>query len=428
MSIKTIEQEMLATLGGPKAVDVPDPKLFHWPIVTEEDEQAVIEVMRSGNMSGLDITAQFEQEFAEWIGAEYALAYPNGTMALTAAMYGLGVSRGDEIIVPSMTFWASAAQVMAIGGTPVFADIDPKTLTIDPVDIERRISPRTKVIVVVHYGGHPCDMDAIMAIADKHNVKVLEDVSHSHGALYKGRKVGTLGHASAMSMMAAKSFSIGEGGMLVTDDRMVLERAAIFANYARHKELITLPELKRGVGIPWGGMKGRLNQMCAAMGRVQLKHYDERIAQIQNALNRFWDLLEDVPGLRAHRTDPSSDSTMGGWYAPRGIYVPEELGGLPIERFCEAVREEGVATATGRNVPLHTHPLFNEIDVYGDGRPTRIAFSDRDVRQSEDSLPATQRAFHNTFNVPWFKHDWPEVIERHALAFRKVALQADQLI
>ncbi len=307
------DAQTLAVLGGPRAVEKPDPTLFHWPIVTREDEQAVLDVMRGGDMSGLGVTRQFEAEFAVWQGVKHALAYPNGTMALMAAMYALGVRRGDEVIAPSMTFWASAAQVLALGGTPVFADIDPQTLTLDPADIERHISPRTKVIIVVHFAGHPCDMDAIMAVANKHNLKVLEDVSHAQGGYYNGRKVGTFGHAAAMSMMGAKSFAIGEGGMLVTNDHTILERAAIFANYARHDELVTDPQLKQATGIPWGGLKGRLNQMCAAMGRVQLKHYDDRIAQIQNALNRFWDLLEDVPGLRPHRTDRASNSTMGGW-------------------------------------------------------------------------------------------------------------------
>jgi len=292
-----VTEQQLAILGGPKVITQHEKSLFHWPIVTEEDEQAVIAVLRDGSMSGVGITKQFEQEFAAWQGVKHALAYPNGTMALMTAMWALGVRRGDEIIAPSMTYWASATPVLGLGGIPVFADVDPKTLCLDPADIERHISKRTKLIVPVHYAGHPCDMDAIMAIAKKHNLKVLEDVSHSHGALYKGRMVGTFGHAAAMSMMAGKSFAIGEGGMLVTNDRAVYERAALFANYERHTEIVTDPELKPLIGIPWGGMKGRLNQTAAAMGRVQLKHYPARIREIQAGMNRFWDLLEGVPGL-----------------------------------------------------------------------------------------------------------------------------------
>jgi dTDP-4-amino-4,6-dideoxygalactose transaminase len=417
----------LAIKGGPKAIDFEDSHLFHWPIVTEEDEKAVIDVLRAGSMSGLDVTKQFETEFAAYQGRKYALAYPNGTMALLAAFYAAGVRRGDEVICPSMTYWASAMPVLQLGGTIVFADIDPDTLCLDPNDIERHISKRTKAIVPVHYAGHPCDMDAICAIAKKHNLKIVEDVSHAQGTLYKGRMAGTFGEVAAMSMMGGKSFAIGEGGMLITDDRMILETAASFANYARHGELLTDEELVRHAGIPMGGCKGRLNQTCAAMGRVQLKYYPQRIAAIQKSHNRFWDLLEGCPGLKAHRPPKGSGSTMGGWYAPRGIYVADELDGLPIEKFCEAVTAEGAPCSPGSNKPLHLHPVFNDVDIFGDGKPTRIAFSDRDLRQPEGSLPAAEATVKNTFNIPSFKHDKVEAIEKYAAAYRKVATQASKL-
>jgi len=422
-----LSSQQLAIHGGPKTIDEQDESLFHWPIVTDEDEQAVIEVLRAGSMSGLDVTRQFEKEYAAWQGVKYALAYPNGTMALMAGMHAVGIRRGDEVIVPSITYWASAMPAYSIGATVVFADIDPDTLCIDPADIERHISDRTKAIVPVHYCGHPCDMDAILSIAGKHNLKIVEDVSHAHGGLYKGRMVGTFGDVAGLSMMAGKSFPIGEGGMLITDSREILERAVAFGNYARHNELVTIEELKAHSGIPTGGVKGRMNQTCAAMGRVQLNHYPNRMAKIQKALNRFWDLLEGAPGLRAHRPEKGYGSTMGGWYCPAGIYVAEELGGVPIQKFVEAVSAEGVSTSAGINFPLHLHPVFNTVDIYGDGKPTRIAFSDRDLRQGPGSLPNAEAAADRTFRIPYFKHDRPETIERHAAAFRKVATQADKL-
>ena len=424
-----IAAEPLAILSGPQAVTDPPPDLFHWPIVTHEDEQAVIDVLRAGSMSGHDVTRAFEREFAAWIGSTHALAYPNGTMALLAAFYAVGVRRGDEVICPSLTYWASAMPVMQLGATPVFADIDPQTLCIDPDDIERHISDRSRAIVVVHNAGHPCEMDEICRIAKRHNLPVVEDVSHAHGSLYKGRRVGTFGDIAAMSMMAGKSFAIGEAGMLVTDDRHLLETAAAFANYARHNELLTDPALIAHKGIPLGGCKGRMNQTCAAMGRVQLKYYDGRIQQIQNAMNRFWDLLDGVPGIAAHRPRADSGLTMGGWYAPRGLYRSDELGGLPCDRFCQAVRAEGVyRCAPGAGAPLHLHPVFNDVDIFGDGKPTRIAFSRHDLRQPPGSLPHAEAIDQTAFSIPWFKHDRPEWIERYAGAFRKVALAADHLL
>ena len=368
-----------------------------------------------------------EKEWGEYLGTKFNVTYPNGTMSLQVAMYAAGVRRGHEVICPSITYWASVLQSFNLGATPVFADIDPHTLCIDPDDIERHISSRTKAIMVVHYAAYPCEMDEILSIARKHNLMVIEDVSHAHGSLYKGRKVGALGDVAGMSMMSGKSFAIGEGGMLSTNHRSIYESAIAYANYIRHDDIEDF-EKKKFAGLPWGAMKGRLNQICAAMGRVQLRHYPRRIERIQSAINRFWDLLKDTPGLHPHRPAKDSGSTMGGWYHPLGHYDPEALGGLPVEMFTEAVKAEGAAVGTGSNFPLHLHPVMNDLDVYGDGRPTRLAFASRDVRQPVGSLPVAEGIQDRTFGIPYFKYDCPEIIEAHAMAFRKVALQAEKLL
>lgn len=431
-----VVEQQLAILGGPKAVPQVNPKLFHWPIVTEEDEQAVLDVLRSGRMSGTDITQQFEAEYARWMGVKHALGYCNGTSALLGAFWACEVGAGTEIICPSMTYWASATGAIQLGATVNFADIDRETLCIDPKDIEHRIGPKTKAIVVVHYAGYPCDMDAIMAIARKHKVRVIEDVSHAHGTLYKGRKVGTIGDIAAMSMMAGKSFAIGEAGMMVTNDRQLWERCVAFGFYERTggpsmyadpQAAITDPYLQKFGKLPMGSFKHRMNQTCSAMGRVQLKYYDARIAEIQKAMNRFWDLLEGVPGLRAHRPPKGSGSTMGGWYASRGLYYAEELGGLPCEKFCQAVTAEGVGTSPGSNFALHTHPFFTDNDIFRQGKPTAIAFGQRDVRQGPGTLKVSENVRSTVYSIPWFKHDWAEEIERYAAAYRKVALQAEKI-
>ncbi len=419
----------LALLGGPKAVTLPPDDMFDWPIVTAEDEAAVLDVLRRRAMSGTDVTMQFEKEFAEWMGVKFALGFNNGTASLLAAMFGVGIGRGDEIICPATTYWASALPVYGLGGTVVFADIDPLTLCLNPADIERHISPRTKAIVVVHYLGYPADMDAIMAIANKHGLKVIEDVSHAQGGLYKGRKAGSFGHVSGYSLMCGKSLAIGEGGMLTTNDQEIYDRAVAFGHYERFNTQIPTASLKPLAGLPLGGFKNRMHQMSSAMGRVQLKHYDRRCAEIRKALNRFWDLLEGVPGLVAHRVDESTGSNMAGWYGCHGIYRSEELGGLSLTRFCQAVAAEGATgVGPGCNKALHTHALFNDADIYRDGRPTRIAHSDRDLRQPPGSLPVSERIAHEVYHIPWFKHDRPEIIQEYAAAFRKVAENAESLL
>lgn len=424
----TLTQTNLALFGGAPAVDAGNKDIFHWPIVTAEDEAAVLDVLRRGAMSGTDVTKQFEQEFAAWQGLTYALGCNTGTSALHCAMFGCEVGVGDEIICPSLTFWASILQVFSLGGTVVFADILPDTMCIDPNDIEHRITERTKAIMVVHYMGHPADMDPIMEIARRHNLKVIEDVSHAQGGLYKGRKLGTFGDVAAMSLMSGKSFAIGEAGILATNDRKIYERAIAFGHYERFNDSIEDEELKLFRNLPMGGYKYRMHQMSSAVGRVQLKHYDERMVTIRKAMNYFWDLLADVPGLKAHRVPADSDSNMAGWYAPHGLYKPDELGGLSVTRFAEAVRAEGTDCTPGVNKPLHVHPLLNVADVYGHDRPTRIAFSTRDLRQPAGSLPVSEQIGQLTYSIPWFKHYEPAIIEQHANAFRKVAENYEALL
>ena len=413
----------LALLGGLKAVTSEAGDMFKWPIVNKAMEDGVLQVLRDGNMSGTDITKKFEQAYADWTGVKYALAHSSGTASLQSAMYGIGIGTGDEIICPSITYWASCVQALTLGASVVFADIDPMTLCIDPNDIERHITPSTKAIVVVHYLSYPADMDPIMAIAKKHNLKVIEDVSHAQGALYKGKMTGTFGDVAGFSLMSGKSFAIGEGGMLTTNDREIYERAIMFGHYERHGE-ITDEELKAGTGVPWGGYKYRMHQMSSVVGLEQIKKYPAEIAEIDKAMNYFWDLLEGVPGLDDHRPARNSRTTKGGWYACYGIYKQEKLGGLSIKRFCEAVRAEGVPMcASGCNAALHSHPLFHTVDVYRAGKPTNIAHlpAGTDIRKKTGSLPVTENINSMVFSLPWFKHYRPEIIRQYAAAYRKVA-------
>ncbi|MGB9642632.1 MAG: DegT/DnrJ/EryC1/StrS family aminotransferase, partial [Candidatus Ratteibacteria bacterium] len=396
--------------------------------ITKEMEEAVLKVLREWKMSSTDITREFERAFADWHGMKYGLGCNTGTAALHCAMYGAGIGVGDEIICQSTTYWASCLPAFSLGATVVFADIDPETLCIDPDDIEHRISPRTKAIMVVHYAGMPADMDRIIPIAKKHNLKIIEDVSHAHGALYKGKMVGTFGDVSGYSLMSGKAFAIGEAGIMLTDDRDIYDRAILFGHYERHSE-IQNSELAKFAGLPWGGYKYRMHQMSSAIGLVQVKQFQKDMLEIDRAMNYFWDLLEGYPGIRAHRPPKNSNCTKGGWYYALGRYVSEELEGLSITRFCEALRAEGVGWAhPGANKPLHLHPLFYNVDVYGHGKPTRIVFSDRDVREKIGSLPNAEAMAKRVFTVPWFKHYWPERIQEYANAFKKVIENYKELL
>jgi dTDP-4-amino-4,6-dideoxygalactose transaminase len=430
-------EKVLAVNGGNKAIENFTSELCVWPIVTDEDRKAIIDVLDKRAMSGTDITKQFEKEYASWIGAKYALGYCNGTASLHAAMWACGVGAGDEIICPSMTYWASCTAALSLGAAVNFADIDPETLCIDPKDIEHRIGPRTKAIVVVHYSGYPADMDVIMEIARRHNVKVIEDASHAHGSMYKGRHAGTLGDIAGMSMMSGKAFAIGEAGMMTTNNRELYERCISFGHYSRTGTVskfnpvdsqITNPELKKFAGIPLGGYKHRMNQWCAAMGRVQLKHYPERIAVIDKAMNYFCDLIDANHGLKTHRPPKGSGLTNGGWYYPLCRYIPEELKNVSIETFSKALNAEGVDGVPGTNFPLHLHKVFNEADIFNMGKPTMISFGQRDVRQGPGCLPESEIACERNFLIPRFTTFDKAEIERVAAAYKKVVDNIDELV
>ncbi|MBQ2743772.1 MAG: DegT/DnrJ/EryC1/StrS family aminotransferase [Oscillospiraceae bacterium] len=425
----------LALFGGEPAVtyvgtgknDGSD--MFKWPVVTDEDREAVLEVINSGTMSKTDVTKEFEKEFCAWVGAKYALGTCNGTAALHAAMYGVGLGRGDELICPSITYWASCTGAYSLGATVVFADIDPDTLCLDPKKLEEKITDKTKAIMVVHYCGHPADMDAIMAIAKKHNLKVIEDVSHAQGGKYKGRMLGTIGDIGAASLMSGKSLAIGEAGILWTNDREIYERATAFGSYERFiTGGIEIEYLKPLAGLPLGGYKHRMHQVSAAMGRVQLKHYDARCAEINKAVKYFEDKIKNLPGIKLVHVDESDGSTMAGWYVPVIRYTKEELGGLSISRFCEAMCAEGVKIHPGINRPLHTHPVHGTADVYNDGKPVRLAFANKDVREMDKDLEVSKDINKKTFFMPWFKHFRPEIIDQYAAAFAKVIENYKELL
>lgn len=422
-------KQKLALLGGPKAITKAPGDIFTWPIITIEDEQAVLEVLRKGNMSDTNITMQFEREFEKWLGVKHALGYNNGTSAIQGAMFGCKVGVGDEVICQSTTYWASVMQCYSLGATPVFADIDPNTLCIDPDDLEKRITGKTKAIIVVHFCGYPSDMERIMKVAERYGIKVIEDVSHAQGGLFRGRRLGTIGHVGAMSLMSGKSFATGEAGILVTDDNEIYDRAIAFGHYERFNESVQTEYLREYAYLPLGGCKHRMHQLSSAVGRVQLKSYDARCEEIRKSMNYFWDLLKDVKCLRAHRVDERTGSNMAGWYEPHGFYLSEELGGLSIVEFVKAIQAEGFGECyAGCYNPLHLHPLLNTCDVYGDGKPTRIAHSERDVRQPPGSLQVSENIGKKLYSIPWFKKFYKEIIEEYAYAYRKVAENYQDLL
>ena len=306
----------------------------------------------------------------------------------------------------------------------MFADVDPETLCIDPASIEAMITPRTKAIVIVHYCGIPADMDAIMALSKKYNLKVFEDCSHAHGALYKGRQVGTFGDASGFSLMSHKSIGVGEGGIMFTNSDEVLKLAMWFGNYDCHEQILKNTDLEKYIGPPAGGYKYRMHQLSSAFGLVQLDLYKEQFKEIDAAMKYFCKGVDSIDGIKSIQPNWSENTTKGGWFVPLVHYAPEKFGGLSVTCFVEALHAEGCTVCgAGCNIPLHNHPLFIEADVYGQGRPTRIANlpASAKIEDYVRELPVTSKVNQRTIAIPRFTRYYPDVIDKHIEAFHKVA-------
>ena len=419
----------LAITGGTPVLKAQDEGLFHWPIVNDAMRAAQAQVLETGNMSGTDIARRFEASFASWQERKYALSHNNGTNALNAAMFAVGLGPGDEIICTSVTYWASCTGALALGAAVVFCDIDPDTLQMDPASLEAHITPRTKAIMVVHYMAHPAPMDEIMAIARKHGLKVIEDVSHAQGGHYKGRKLGTFGDVAAMSLMSCKSFAIGEGGMLVTDEAEIFKRAVVFGHYDRIIDVCTDEEMEGPKNIPWGGLKNRMHQTSAAIGLEQLKKHDAEIAEIDRAMKYFWKGISDIPGISMiYPKEEGSDKA--GWYASRFLYDAAVFGGISNVTFCEALNAEACGGFSfGCNMPLHFSSVFFDVDIYGHGRPTASAFlpDGVDLRAETGALPNAEKVNMRVLGEPWFKHDDHAKIDPYIEAVRKVAANVGEL-
>lgn len=418
--------KQLAINGGQKTVTRECPDLSLWPFITKEDEEAVLAVLHARSMSNTDITAELEKEYAQWEGSTYALGCNNGTSAIHCAMFGLGIGRGDEVITPTWTYWASHTQLLSLGATPVFCDLDPRTLCPDPADVERRITDRTRAIVVVHMASYAADMDAFMALADKYGVGILEDYSHSHASTWKGRKVGSIGHVGAASIMSGKPLATGEGGMMNTNDQEIYERAIMFGHYER-QGLVTNPELQKYAGVPWGGYKYRMHQMTSAMARVQLRHYDEYRAPGVKAMERFFSQVCEVPGVNCNYPLDDPNVTVGASYYQMLILDDEIISRAPVAVIAQALQAEGAPGYAGGYFCHHLHTFWNDCDVYNDGKPTRIACSDRDVRQGPGDCPNAEKIVNHLIRVPrMIKYD-EEYLDQLAAAYVKVFTNLDEL-
>lgn len=318
---------------------------YPWPIHSSEEQAALSEVVRGGNWGGYGGEIErFESLFRSAHNAKHAIACANGTVALEVALRSAGVRCGDEVIVSPFTFISSASAILLCHAVPVFVDIDHETMNISAEAIERAITPRSKAVVVVHFGGHPADMDTICAVAMKHRLAIIEDCAHAHGAKWKGVPVGTFGTAGAFSFQAFKLITAGEGGIIVSNDDTVAEAAWSYCNQGRRR------------GTPWYehyslGTNYRMTAFQAAILIVQLQRLPEQTAMRVANATYLRSRLKDFRGLRT--AEPSNDVQDHPHYLMTLRYDPSEFSGVSRDLFLAAVRAEGVPLN-----PVYPHPLY----------------------------------------------------------------------
>ena len=351
--------EKLAVSGG-HGVVAPESHRS-WPDVRPEDREAVLAVLDRGILCGAnapEITA-LQHEWAEYLGVEHCLALNSGTAALHCCLAAAGVRAGDEVIVPAYTFSATAMAVVHQGAVPVFVDVHPRSYNLDPTKIEEKIGERTRAIVPVHLHGLPADMDEIHAIADRHGLAVLEDAAQSHGALYHGRKTGTLAACGAFSVNATKNMSGGEGGLFVTDDdeaMMVARRLSVFGEDVPPTE----PDEFRSywsIGVGWNY---RNQELASAFARSQLRRLDEYNATVQANGAILTDGLSKLRGVLPPYVPEDRTSVYHKFRVrldPRALGFDGEATELR-DRVVNALRAEGVEAGLWQVHPLPAYPAF----------------------------------------------------------------------
>ncbi|HEX6291228.1 MAG TPA: DegT/DnrJ/EryC1/StrS family aminotransferase [Herpetosiphonaceae bacterium] len=421
----------LAMFGGPQAVPR-EQRQVQWPIVTDADKEAVLRVLDSGKFTptseGEQEARALEQEWAQLAGTRYAAGVSNGTAAIALALAALGIQPGDEVLVPALSFIASAMAPVYQLAIPVFVDIDPRTFNIDPTQIEARITPRTRAIIPVHFHGLPADMDSILTIARKHDLVVVEDVAQAPGATYKGRPVGSLGDMGAFSLNVQKNIpTCGEGGLVTTDDPILHEKVVMLRQFG---EVIKEREDRSYLShmLSWNY---KLNSVQAAFTRSQLQRYPDYQERRDRNISAFLKRLAELPGLIVPYVP--SDCTHV-YHIMRLRFDPAAAGldGIKPGPFRQAVRRamraEGVPISQYQMTPLPGQHPFQTQQGYGHGYPWTLPGLPPQRYAIED-YPTTLAVINDSLTLQrrHLNPDSGPLLQFYADAFEKVWENLDRI-
>jgi dTDP-4-amino-4,6-dideoxygalactose transaminase len=376
----------LALLGGKKAKNKAFPL---WPHYDNQEVQALKEVLESRvwwRTPGTK-TLEFEQAFAQFHGARHGIAVTNGTAALEVTMAALGITAGDEVIVPDFTFVATASAVLFVNALPVLVDVDPETYCIDPDLAEAAITPRTKAMIAVHMGGHPADLDRLKKICSRHKVALIEDSSHAHASEWRGERIGTFGTAGTFSFQSSKLITAGEGGMIISNSDKFEVQARSVHDCGRMPGKWFYSHFIYGSNY-------RLSEWQGAVLNVQLSRLDQQ-TKIRHQNARLLDrLLPQVPGITPQKLDERC--TRNGQYAYIFHFNKKQFAGISTDRFIEAMNAEGVPNQA-------SYPPLHALDMFRNGKyRKRLSGKQATGKHAflKQKFPVTQEAAWETVWIP----------------------------
>jgi dTDP-4-amino-4,6-dideoxygalactose transaminase len=406
--------ERLALLGGEPACNFAWPG---WPIHDDAEESQVLEVLRSGEWWYGEKVLLFEREFAAFQGAAYGVSCTNGTTAIEMGLRALGVVPGDEVIVPPYTFIGTASAVVTIGAVPVFADIEPDTLCLDPQDAARKITSRTRAIIPVHVAGRVADMEPINELAKSHGLAVLEDAAHAWGSQWDSRGAGTLGRCGTFSFQVSKNITAGEGGILVTDDKELADLCRSFSHCGRTEGSAWYDHNNLGSNL-------RMTEFQAAILLAQLARLEQHVARRQRNAALLDESLTSIPAIKLLSAAPRMTRRSYHMYTFR---VNEAELGISRERFIEALVAEGVPASAGWYRPLYRNGVFANAHV-GPPHGIRAPLAGMGVDYRDVSCPVCEQVCREAVWIPQnvLLADEPRIL-RLAEAIRKVVAGAASL-
>ena len=393
----------LAIFGGNPVRTKPFPS---WPRITKGIKDNLFNTLENDGWGvGSDAVRNFEEKYAKYHDAKYAISTSSGTTALWVSLKAAGVKAGNEVILPPYTFIATGSAILMANAIPVFVDIDPDTFNMDPSKIEAAITEKTKVIMPVHIAGNPADMDAILQIAKKHNLKVIEDAAQAHGAEWDGKKVGALGNAGIFSFQTSKNMSAGEGGIIISNDDDLMSACFSYANCGRVR------------GGEWYehhhlGGNFRLNSMAASMLSTQLETLENDMDLRDKNRNILDEAISQINGLTVTKMYPKATRSANHLYLLR--YDKDKFNGIPREKFFKAMQAEGVYTYGGY-VPLNREKLFTLVDTKEYPWLEGINYKDMNFPETE-KLCAEEAVWLKQNHLLGTKDDTNDII----MAFKKV--------